>query len=98
MKSKMRVSESVYPAPMASSISETRRFWPIAKLRDSFSVELTIFPRNSDDTLDRHRVERSVAIRRLTRREAREEATFGSEAEGSFMTPKKAPNHGCTKD
>ena len=45
----------------------------IAKLRASLAVELTVFPRNPDDTLERHRVERSVAIRRLTRREAREE-------------------------
>lgn len=45
----------------------------IAKLRASLAVELTVFSRNPDDTLERHRVERSVAIRRLTRREAREE-------------------------
>jgi polysaccharide pyruvyl transferase CsaB len=45
----------------------------IATLRASLAVELTIFSRNPDDTLARHRVERSVAIRRLTRREAREE-------------------------
>ncbi len=45
----------------------------IAKLRASLPVELTIFSRNPDDTVDRHHVERSVAIRRLTRREAREE-------------------------
>jgi len=45
----------------------------IAKLRASLAVELTVSSRNPDDTLERHRVERSVAIRRLTRREAREE-------------------------
>jgi polysaccharide pyruvyl transferase CsaB len=45
----------------------------IAELRKSLSVELTIYSRNPDDTLTRHRVERSVAIRQLTRREAQEE-------------------------
>jgi polysaccharide pyruvyl transferase CsaB len=44
----------------------------IAKLRASLPVELTVFSRNPDDTLERHRVERSVPVRRLTRREARE--------------------------
>lgn len=45
----------------------------IDELRGSLSVELTVFSRDPEDTLDRHRVERSVAIRQLTRREAREE-------------------------
>jgi polysaccharide pyruvyl transferase CsaB len=45
----------------------------IAKLRASLAIELTVFSLDPDDTLERHRVERSVAIRRLTRREAREE-------------------------
>ncbi len=45
----------------------------IGELRGSLSVELTVFSRDPEDTLDRHRVERSVAIKQLTRREAREE-------------------------
>lgn len=45
----------------------------IRELRSSLSVELVVFSRNPTDTLDRHRVERAVAIRDLTRREAREE-------------------------
>jgi polysaccharide pyruvyl transferase WcaK-like protein len=44
----------------------------IAKLRASLRVELTVFSRNPEDTVRRHRVERSVPIWRLTRREARE--------------------------
>lgn len=45
----------------------------IGELRSSLSAELTVFSRDPEDTLKRHRVERSVAIRQLTRQEAREE-------------------------
>lgn len=45
----------------------------IGELRDSLSAEITVFSRDPEDTLKRHLVERSVAIRQLTRQEAREE-------------------------
>ncbi len=45
----------------------------IGELRRSLPVELTVFSRNPEDTVARHRVERAVKVRQLTRREAREE-------------------------
>lgn len=45
----------------------------VGELRKSVSTELTVYSRDPDDTLRRHAVERSVAIRQLTRREARDE-------------------------
>ena len=37
-------------------------------LRDSFPVEIKVFSRNPDDTVRRHKVERAVPVRALTRR------------------------------
>lgn len=45
----------------------------ITELRRSVSVEITAFTRNPDDTLKRHRVERAVEVRDLTRDEGRAE-------------------------
>lgn len=45
----------------------------LARLRRSLSVEVTVFSRDSTDTLRRHGVERAVPARRLTRAEARAE-------------------------
>lgn len=42
----------------------------ISELRQSLSVEVTVFSRNPDDTLQRHRVERAFAVREMTRGEA----------------------------
>ncbi len=47
----------------------------VGELRKSVSAELTVYSRDPDDTLRRHAVERSVPIRQLTRREAREEVS-----------------------
>lgn len=41
----------------------------IAQLRDSLPVEITVFSRNCEDTIARHRVERVVPVRELTRKE-----------------------------
>src|SRR6185295_9857942 len=41
----------------------------IAQFRESLPVELTVFSRNPEDTLDRHKVERSIPVRDLTRKE-----------------------------
>src|SRR5918996_2155794 len=45
----------------------------VAQLRASLPVEITVFTRDPEDTLRRHRVERAVPIRGLTREEARAE-------------------------
>lgn len=45
----------------------------LVQLRRSLPVEITVFSRNAEDTLRRHRVERAVTIRDLTRDEARAE-------------------------
>jgi polysaccharide pyruvyl transferase CsaB len=45
----------------------------VAQLRRSLPVEITVFSREAKDTLERHRVERAVSIRTLTRDEARAE-------------------------
>lgn len=45
----------------------------LSELRRSIRAEVTIFTRDAEDTLNRHRVERAVEIRKLTREEAREE-------------------------
>jgi len=41
----------------------------IGQLRASLPVEITVFSRNPEDTLSRHKVDHSVAVRRLTRKE-----------------------------
>lgn len=43
----------------------------VSQLRESLSVEITVFSRNPEDTLERHDVDHAVAIRDLTRDEAR---------------------------
>lgn len=45
----------------------------ISQLRRSVSLEITVFTRNPEDTLKRHRVEHAVAVQDLTRDEARAE-------------------------
>jgi polysaccharide pyruvyl transferase CsaB len=45
----------------------------VTQLRNSLPVEITVFSRNGEDTLQRHQVERAVTIRDLTRDEARAE-------------------------
>jgi polysaccharide pyruvyl transferase WcaK-like protein len=45
----------------------------IKQLRVSFSVELTVFSHNPEDTLARHSVEHAVPVRTLTREEAVQE-------------------------
>lgn len=47
----------------------------LAQLRGSVPVEVTVFTRDSDDTLRRHGVERAVGVRDLTREEARAEVS-----------------------
>jgi len=41
----------------------------VSQLRASFPVEITVFSRNPADTLSRHKVERAVPVRELTRKE-----------------------------
>jgi polysaccharide pyruvyl transferase CsaB len=41
----------------------------LGQLRASLDAEITVFSRNPEDTLARHRVERTVPVRSLTRRE-----------------------------
>jgi len=41
----------------------------IAQLRESLPVEVTVFSRNPEDTLKRHKVERAIPVRELTRKE-----------------------------
>jgi polysaccharide pyruvyl transferase WcaK-like protein len=41
----------------------------ISQLRASLPVEITVFTRNPADTLSRHKVERAVPVRELTRKE-----------------------------
>lgn len=41
----------------------------LGQLRTSMSAEITVFSRNPTDTLARHRVERAVSVRSLTRKE-----------------------------
>lgn len=41
----------------------------IAQLRESLPVEITVFSRNPKDTLSRHKVERAIPVRELTRKE-----------------------------
>ncbi|HVT42950.1 MAG TPA: polysaccharide pyruvyl transferase family protein [Thermoanaerobaculia bacterium] len=45
----------------------------IAQLRASLPVEITVFTRNPEDTLRRHRVERAVPVREMSRDESRQE-------------------------
>lgn len=45
----------------------------VGQLRESLPVEITVFSRNCEDTLRRHRVEHAVAGREMTREEARAE-------------------------
>lgn len=45
----------------------------ISELRRSVSAEIIVFSRNAEDTLRRHQVEHAIAVRKLTRQEAREE-------------------------
>ncbi len=45
----------------------------VNQLRSSLPVEITVFSRNAEDTLRRHRVERAISVRNLTRDEARVE-------------------------
>jgi polysaccharide pyruvyl transferase CsaB len=45
----------------------------IGQLRNSLSVELTVFSHDPEDTLARHQVERAVPVRTLTREEAIQE-------------------------
>ncbi|MCO5166014.1 MAG: polysaccharide pyruvyl transferase family protein [Planctomycetes bacterium] len=45
----------------------------LAQVRGSLTAELTVYTRDSADTLRRHQVERAVAIRDLSRDEARQE-------------------------
>ncbi len=45
----------------------------IAQLRASLSVEITVFSRNAEDTKQRHKVERVIQVRDLTRVEVRPE-------------------------
>ncbi len=45
----------------------------IAQLRADLTLEITVFSRQAADTRQRHRVERAVSIRDLTRSEARQE-------------------------
>jgi len=41
----------------------------VAQLRESLPVEITVFSRNPEDTLRRHKVERAIPVRELTRKE-----------------------------
>jgi polysaccharide pyruvyl transferase CsaB len=41
----------------------------LAQLRATVSAEVTVFSRNAEDTLRRHRVERAVSVRAMTRKE-----------------------------
>jgi polysaccharide pyruvyl transferase CsaB len=41
----------------------------ITQLRRSLSVEITVFTRNSEDTLRRHKVDRAIAVREIARNE-----------------------------
>jgi len=41
----------------------------LTQLRESVPVEITVFTRNAEDTLSRHRVEHAVTVRNLTRKE-----------------------------
>jgi polysaccharide pyruvyl transferase CsaB len=43
----------------------------VGQLRASIPVKITVFTRDCDDTLRRHQVERAIAIREMTREEAR---------------------------
>jgi polysaccharide pyruvyl transferase CsaB len=46
----------------------------VAQLRDSLpKVEITVFSRNPDDTLKRHKIDRSIEARNLTAKEAKTE-------------------------
>jgi polysaccharide pyruvyl transferase CsaB len=45
----------------------------VTRLHNSLPVEVTVFTRNAEDTLQRHQPERAVTIRDLTRDEARAE-------------------------
>lgn len=45
----------------------------ISQLRSSMAVDITVFSRNAEDTRRRHRVERSVPVRELTREESKAE-------------------------
>jgi polysaccharide pyruvyl transferase CsaB len=44
----------------------------VAQVRRTMPAEITVFSRNADDTRRRHRVERVVAVRDITRRESRQ--------------------------
>lgn len=41
----------------------------ISQLRSALSAEITIFSQNPDDTLSRHKVERAIPVRSMTRKE-----------------------------
>src|SRR5581483_12139456 len=41
----------------------------VTQLRASVPVEITVFSRSPEDTLERHKVERAVPVRSLTRKE-----------------------------
>lgn len=45
----------------------------LSQLRQSVTAEITVFSRNPEDTLRRHKVEHAVAVRNLTRREVSRE-------------------------
>lgn len=45
----------------------------LGQLRATISAEITVFSRNPPDTLARHRVERAINVRELTRKEAAQE-------------------------
>src|SRR5690606_34982747 len=45
----------------------------VSQLRDSLDVEITVFTRDTEDTLRRHDVERAVAARMMSREEVRVE-------------------------
>lgn len=44
-----------------------------SQLRQSIAAEITVFSRNPEDTLSRHKVERAVPVRNLTRKEVSRE-------------------------
>src|SRR5690606_1219660 len=45
----------------------------LRQLRHSLSAEVTVFSRNPSDTLSRHKVERAVPVRDMTRQEVTRE-------------------------
>jgi hypothetical protein len=62
----------------------------LTELRRSLPVEITVFSRNPQDTLARHRVERAVPVRELSRGEVTPEIApldlfFWVEVESSTM-------------